>query len=669
MPSMVAAIKCRFPLVFTKALLGEGFIGGVNIASHVKRSLTALDYAALLRESLNEVEGLRLQKAWMLGDAVVARFREPLVGDYTLVLSPSIGVYVTRYQLPKEEHQRSLFLKELRQLKGARLECIRQVNLDRVAALTFKRGERVVEVVVEWVREGNLLVVEGGRINAVLKQRKLRDRCLAVGEVYAPPPQRGFDPLTLTFHDIMGHVTEKLSAASLLSKLVNAPGELVAESLYRAGVDPLALYGSLDSTSLRKAVQELKNLYVQVLSGKLEPCVAFSNGEAVAAYPLHLIHLRVELKPFDSFTEAVDEAYTKLLVRKPETGVGAAIEASKLAEMYRARAAELRRAAEQLMTRSGSFEELLREFKRLRSSIDWEKIYFELKAKYPELVSVEPEDARLKVNVDGVEVELDASVSIARNASKLFELAKDLERKARKASEVAANLKPQLTKQTPLRLQKPRKWYQNFRYFISSEGFLVIGGKDASQNEAIVKKYMDAHDLFIHADVHGGPVVVVKTEGREVGEATLMEAAQVAAAYSRAWEHGLTAVDVYFVRADQVSKKPPSGEYLGKGSFMVYGKRNYLKNVKLELAIGAKVSDETVEILAGPPPAMAGYCQAMVTLEPGRTAREEVAKKIARLLSDGLESKGYKIKVSPQEVLQLLPRGGFYLKSTTPLNI
>ncbi|RLE85319.1 MAG: hypothetical protein DRJ67_09035, partial [Thermoprotei archaeon] len=98
-----------------------------------KHSLTAADFAALLRESLHELEGLRLQKAWMLGEAVVARFREPLVGDRVLVLSPSLGVFETKYELPRGQPVPRL-ARALREVRGARLVAIRQLGMDRVAA-------------------------------------------------------------------------------------------------------------------------------------------------------------------------------------------------------------------------------------------------------------------------------------------------------------------------------------------------------------------------------------------------------------------------------------------------------------------------------------------------------------------------------------------------------
>lgn len=623
----------------------------------MKASLTALDFAALLRESLAGVEGLRLQSVWGLGEAIVLRLREPLAGERVLVLSPSLGFFETRFELPRGEVPARLAA-ALRGLRGSRVMCVRQLNLDRVAALTLERG---TELVVEWVREGNLLVVEGGRISAALRQREMRDRRLVAGELYRPPPQRGLDPLSATPLDVFPPAKPGATAAAHLSKLVSAPGEIVAEALHRAGIDPRSSALQLEAGDLWRALVEVRDLYLRVLRGELEPCVAVEGGEPVAAYPVKLEHLGAELEPAGSFTEAVDRVLSPRLVRQPEAEEGGLAKAERIARSYEERAAALRRAAAAIMADPGRFEGVLESFRGLRSSTRWDQLLAALRARHPEVVSVEPERGRVVLPVEGVEVELDASLSAARNASLLFGRAKELERKAARAREVASTVEPKLELRQALKPRRERRWYESFHHFTSSEGLLVIGGRDASQNEAIVRKYMAPSDLFLHADIHGGPAVVVKAEGRAVGEATLREAAQLAAAYSRAWELGFASVDVYWVSAQQVSKRAPAGEYLGRGAFMIYGGRNYLRSVKLELAVGVRVANGSYELLAGPPSALERACDALVVLEPGRVPREEAARKVSEILTSSLRARGLRARVSAHEVLQRLPRGGFYV--------
>jgi len=38
-------------------------------------------------------------------------------------------------------------------------------------------------------------------------------------------------------------------------------------------------------------------------------------------------------------------------------------------------------------------------------------------------------------------------------------------------------------------------WFEKFNWFVSSENYLVLGGRDAQQNELLVKKYLNPGEL------------------------------------------------------------------------------------------------------------------------------------------------------------------------------
>lgn len=40
-------------------------------------------------------------------------------------------------------------------------------------------------------------------------------------------------------------------------------------------------------------------------------------------------------------------------------------------------------------------------------------------------------------------------------------------------------------------------WFEKFNWFITSENYLVISGRDAQQNELVVKRYMKKGDLYV----------------------------------------------------------------------------------------------------------------------------------------------------------------------------
>ena len=139
-------------------------------------------------------------------------------------------------------------------------------------------------------------------------------------------------------------------------------------------------------------------------------------------------------------------------------------------------------------------------------------------------------------------------------------------------------------------------WFEKFHWFITSDDYLVIGGRDAQQNEVLVKKYLRPGDAYLHADVHGASSCVLRAKRRRTldGKATevlplsdraLQEAGNFTICNSSAWK-SRTVTSAWWVEAHQVSKTAPTGEYLVVGSFMVRGKKNFLPASQLEMGLG-----------------------------------------------------------------------------------
>ncbi|KAF9105541.1 hypothetical protein BGX29_012023 [Mortierella sp. GBA35] len=138
-------------------------------------------------------------------------------------------------------------------------------------------------------------------------------------------------------------------------------------------------------------------------------------------------------------------------------------------------------------------------------------------------------------------------------------------------------------------IQRARKpyWFEKFMWFITSENYLVIAGRDAQQNEMIVKRYMKKDDIYVHADIHGAATVLIKNPSDKdpVPPSSIYQAGIMSVCQSKAWDSKIV-TSAYWVRADQVSKSAPTGEYLTTGSFMIRGKKNFLPPVQLVYGFG-----------------------------------------------------------------------------------
>lgn len=208
-------------------------------------------------------------------------------------------------------------------------------------------------------------------------------------------------------------------------------------------------------------------------------------------------------------------------------------------------------------------------------------------------------------------------------------------------------------------LHRERRWYEKFRWFFSSDKFLVIGGKDATTNEILIKKHMEKNDLVFHADIHGAPFFIIKNpENLEIPERTKEETAQMAAAYSSAWKSGIGGCDVYYVKPEQVSKAAPSGEYIAKGAFMIYGKKGWIRGLKLEIAIGFKVDDK-VDVVGGAEGAVLSNSDYYVKIGVGDEKSGGISKKIKEhILKKAKTGDIEKIrKVDIQEIQRFIPGG------------
>ncbi|OTB03936.1 hypothetical protein M426DRAFT_321236 [Hypoxylon sp. CI-4A] len=164
---------------------------------------------------------------------------------------------------------------------------------------------------------------------------------------------------------------------------------------------------------------------------------------------------------------------------------------------------------------------------------------------------------------------------------------------------IAAELKKGLKQEKPV-LQPIRKqlWFEKFTWFISSDGYLVLGGKDAQQNETLYRRYLKKGDIYVHADLHGAPSIIIKnspsTPDAPIPPSTLSQAGSLAVCASSAWD-SKAGMSAWWVNADQVSKSAPTGEFLGTGSFMVRGKKTFLPPAQLILGLGLmfKISEES----------------------------------------------------------------------------
>ncbi|MCT9097086.1 ribosome rescue protein RqcH [Haloarchaeobius sp. HME9146] len=311
------------------------------------------------------------------------------------------------------------------------------------------------------------------------------------------------------------------------------------------------------------------------------------------------------------------------------------------------------------------------------------------------VVSVDGAERTVTLDLDGTQVTVDVFEGVEKNADRLYTEAKRIEEKKEGALAAIEDTREELAdikerrdqwdarddddedggddedtetdwlalQSVPIRTDE--KWFERFRWFHTSDGFLVIGGRNADQNEELVKKYLDKGDKVFHTQAHGAPVTIMKATdpsepSRDVDfpESSIEEAAQFAVTYSSVWKDGVFAADVYEVDGDQVTKTPESGEYLEKGSFAIRGDRTYHNDTAVGCAVGIQCEPLT-RVIGGPPSAIEDRTEVNSRVEPGRYAQGDVAKRIYRQFREEFTDTSFVRKVaSPDKIQHFLPPGG-----------
>lgn len=233
-----------------------------------------------------------------------------------------------------------------------------------------------------------------------------------------------------------------------------------------------------------------------------------------------------------------------------------------------------------------------------------------------------------------MKLSLDYSKTVQENASYYFEQAKKAKKKLEgakialeKSHEKLSKIKPMEKQVQKTIIKRKTKWFEKFRWFYTSEDLLFIAGRDATTNEIIIKKHTDNHDIVFHSEMAGSPFGVLKTEGKTPDKTSLEECAQFIAVYSKAWKSGLGVMDIFYVNPEQVTKEAPSGEFIGKGSFMIYGKKNVI-STELHIYIGIYQD----MVMSAPLSSIKKHCKEYVEVKQGNMKTSEIAKKIMKKL-------------------------------------
>ncbi len=691
-----------------------------------KRATTSVDIRALAGE-LREFTGAKLDKAYLYDDDLVRlKLRDFDRGRVELLLEtgdPKRAHAADPDRVPDAPGRPPNFAMMLRnRLSGADLADVYQYEFDRILVFEFERDDADTLLIIELFGDGNVVVTNRDlEVIDCLEVVRLKSRTVAPGSVYGFPDSR-FDPLDCSREAFDARMdASDTDVVRTLATQLNLGGFWAEELCSRAGVKKTLAIGEATEAAYAALYRTLERLRDALAEGRLDPRVYWEREDGERTRPVDVTPVPMteyeglDCDAFDRFNAALDEYFFELDREEPDSGSDRPdfeeeiakyeriIEQQRSAiEGFEQEAAEFREKAEALYGHYDLVDEVLATVRDARANeFSWEDVEtrFEQAAeagndRASHVVGVRPDVGEVTVELDGYRIDLVPADGVEKNADRLYQEAKRIEGKKEGAQAAIEDTREELadakrrrdewsaeevddediddeTGETdwlakanvPVRYDE--QWYERFRWFHTSDGFLVIGGRNADQNEEIVKKYLGKHDLFFHSQAHGGPVTVLKTSGPsepasdvDVPEQSKEEAARFAVTHSSVWKERKFAGDAYMVTPDQVSKTPESGEYLEKGGFTIRGDRTYFANTEVDCAVGVQCEPET-RVLGGPRRAVADRVETLVELEPGQYAQNDIAKMLYREFKQRFTDQSMLRKVaSPDRIQEFCPPGG-----------
>ncbi len=506
-----------------------------------------------------------------------------------------------------------------KQIETGRIADLRQHGLDRLILIdidTLAAGGKIITKTLSIELMGKysniILLQEGLIIDALRKigENSSRVRTVLPGQPYElPPGQDKLDlfsgPTEAIIERIRSYPDLKLSKAILQACMGFGPIS-AKEASFNAGLPadiPVAELDDADFRSLRDALDELRSACRSQDSPASIACDANGKILAMAAFPLHFLTgarllefpmasalLETADKMLGSYTPPDKDRFRKLVKNELNRARGklekihAELAEAENAEDYKIRAdnlmtyqydfcdhvdaeitvsniysaegATISIPLEQRLTLIQNMQAYYKKYDKLKRAQDLLK----------EQISKNEEEISY---LESIEASLNASSSLAEIGEIHNELVAGgyLKEKAKKKN----NDKPS----RPFRFQAP-------------DGTEILVGKNNYQNDALTFKTASHNDLWLHTKEIPGSHVILRCNGTEPSEDTLLLAAQIAAHFSKAQSSSKVPVD--YTECRYVKK--PSG---AKPGFVIFTNQKTLYITPDEKELAAILSQDSDE--------------------------------------------------------------------------
>ena len=536
---------------------------------------------AFLHIVINELQpliGARVDKVYQPSrEEIVVSLRTFRDGGKKIVLSANsvsarLNLTSAAFENPQQPPMFCMLLRK--HLSGGKLMVIRQDGLERIVALDFECTNEIGDIVTNTViaeimgRHSNIILVRDGRVIDSVK--RITDDISSVRRVlpgiqYEAPPRQ--DRLCLLDCEPQQVLDAIEGSPERLCKKLSAVLEGVSPILTRE----IAWYSAKDVDIACNALTDSARDRLRFILGRIK--AALSGGECDFTV---ISELSGRKKDFCFIN--IEQYSTAMLITHCDSANGLLdgyFASQDKSERTRQRAHDL------LKLLMNSYERVSRKLELQKKELAecGEREVFRVRG---DLINANiwrlekgQSSAVLEDFTTGepVEIQLDPRLTPAQNAQKYYTEYRKLDTAEKKLTELIAKgqqeliyidsvfdaasrtesesdlseIRRELREQGYLkggvRADEKVKKTSEPLHFRSTEGFEILVGRNNRQNDQLTLKTAKAADIWLHTQGIAGSHVIIRTEGRQPGEQTLFEAAQLAAYHSKGRSGSGVAVD------------------------------------------------------------------------------------------------------------------------------
>lgn len=624
-----------------------------------KRRLSRVEVRFLSKELDNALSAGVVSNVYHLQTAEVLLLKiNTKLGNQLLLIEPGFRVHITNLDYPIPKSPSALAKSWRKILRGSRILAVKQYGFDRILVMELcSRGKRL-SLIVELIDGGVATIVdEEAKVLSSTKYKTMRDRSIVKGQRYFFPPSRFINPFD-TSDEL---ISKELRSPGDIEKIISSKlgmGNIARQILLDSGVTLEGPPGQLSDDDVKRIISSMRSVLSPDFN--LEPSVVRCDGETdffikppKELSGCHISHTK-------SISEAIDMLHQELVSPVKEIRgkvTNKIVKLERLKSELDSAASRNKKHADLILSRLYDVEQAIELGKRGGSFTSNDGLV--------RLKEIRWSSRTALVSIEGEDVELDLGEKVAVNATSKYELAKKLNRRLEEVSNELERLRKVPSKKEEfisLKRKRKKEWFEKFRWAYLSSGKLIIGGKDHITNEVLLKRHTQPDSVVLHSDMPGAPFFTIISEVQPSDE-EIREAAQLTASYTtRAWNSNFSSLDVFWVYRKQLSKSPPSGEFLEKGAFVVRGMKNYIRGVPLSIALGFVKVDGEVKVIVSTPNSISKLSDYHALIAPGVTKNTKTAEEIARRLSRAMS-----LRIEPwllEEIKSRLPGSRSSLKET-----